>query len=99
VQKATLPSPCNIPTDAEISICFERGGKVAKSKNYFIVINSDKSGVINFEESLSLVATMYKNNDGVYMVTSSSLLHDHLLIYLTGETRQINFTTEKKEYD
>ena len=48
--------------DSEISCCFERGGKMSSSlDNTPVFSEHDESCEVGFHETLSLVATMYKD--------------------------------------
>jgi deoxycytidine triphosphate deaminase len=56
-----------------VSVCFERGGKIASSRTQKMQLKSDGTVEIIFEEALSLVVTMYREDSGKYQVQTSSL--------------------------
>jgi hypothetical protein len=51
-----------------VSVCFERGGKIASSRTQKMQLMNDGTVEINFEEALSLVVTMYREDSGKYQV-------------------------------
>ena len=46
-----------------LSVCFERGGKLASSKDKIFNSERNTSHVLNVDEKLSLVVTLYKDKD------------------------------------
>lgn len=68
VERVTFPKTKDLPIGSTVSVCFERGGKVATSYERNVQETSDGKLEIVFNETLSLVCTMYKNHDGNFQV-------------------------------
>ena len=51
-----------------VSVCFERGGKMSSSNDRNVAFLEDGTIELFCYESLSLVATIYKDSSGAYMV-------------------------------
>ena len=66
IPQRTITSSSLLPS-SEISVCFERGGKIASTTDRPIVVYNDNYEVI-FNETLSLVVTMYKTTTNEYQV-------------------------------
>ena len=47
-----------------VSVCFERGGKMASSTDHRLFKHSEKSYAVEVNETLSVVATLYKEMTG-----------------------------------
>lgn len=75
VHKLIFPKqPKDITSDSDVSVCFERGGKIASSRTQKMQLQNDGSTVeIIFEEALSLVVTMYREDSGKYQVLNATL--------------------------
>jgi hypothetical protein len=79
VQSVSFPLDAN-HADAEFSVCFERGGKIAKTSDKKCQLSSTNGqSVVSFDESITIAATMYKTPQGDYLVRSrlSLRLDDH----------------------
>jgi hypothetical protein len=59
VKKINFPHSGDLETDSEFSVCFERGGKIAASGDRPLYRTLDGSMEVMVNESLSLVVTMY----------------------------------------
>lgn len=57
-----------IPVLFIVSVCFERGGKISSSNDRSVAFLDDGSIELFCYESLSLVATIYKDSAGAYLV-------------------------------
>lgn len=53
---------------SEVSICFERGGKIASSPDARVTIMPDGSKEAVLNASLSMLVTMYKEDTGGFQV-------------------------------
>lgn len=53
-----------------VSVCFERGGKISSSNDRSVAFLDDGSIELFCYESLSLVATIYKDSTGAYLVSA-----------------------------
>lgn len=58
----------DLTTESDISVCFERGGKIAASRTQKIQVLTNGSIEIVFNEPLSLVVTMYRDESGKFQV-------------------------------
>jgi hypothetical protein len=62
VHKVTLPKTTDLNEWHEISVCFERGGKLASTRDRNVEVTNDGDLEITYNETLSLVSTMYKSS-------------------------------------
>jgi hypothetical protein len=53
-------------------VCFERGDKISSSNDRSVAFLEDGSIELLCHESLSLVATMYKDSTGAYLVSEGA---------------------------
>eukprot|EP00603_Paraphysomonas_imperforata_P010562 CAMPEP_0114482142 /NCGR_PEP_ID=MMETSP0104-20121206/18086_1 /TAXON_ID=37642 ORGANISM="Paraphysomonas imperforata, Strain PA2" /NCGR_SAMPLE_ID=MMETSP0104 /ASSEMBLY_ACC=CAM_ASM_000202 /LENGTH=113 /DNA_ID=CAMNT_0001657831 /DNA_START=39 /DNA_END=376 /DNA_ORIENTATION=- len=78
VHKTYFPYRVPIDNDSEISCCFERGGKMSSSMDKTPIFNEEEgnnSFEVIFNETLSLVATLYKSKaKGTFQEKSASLV-------------------------
>ena len=65
VRQLALKKVKDVGDGSSISVCFERSGKVASTKDKILRSNGDIQ-VVDFNELLSLVVTLYRNADGTY---------------------------------
>ena len=56
-----------------MSVCFERGGKISASNDRNVAFLDDGSIELFCYESLSLVATIYKDTSGKYLVRKTQV--------------------------
>lgn len=70
VQSVSFPKDTSDHLDSDYSLCFERGGKVAKTSEYKCSESSAGDGryVVDFDESITISATMYQTPQGDYLV-------------------------------
>jgi hypothetical protein len=54
-----------------VSVCFERGGKISSSHDRSVAFLEDGTIELFCHESLSLVATIYKDSNGTSLVSVS----------------------------
>jgi hypothetical protein len=73
----SFPKDISDHPDSDYSLCFERGGKVAKTSEKKCQSTSDGRYVVVFDESITISATMYKTPQGEYLVSSNSQHHPH----------------------
>jgi hypothetical protein len=72
VQSVSFPPDPN-HSDAEFSVCFERGGKIAKTSDRKCQPNTIAGrSVVSFDESITIAATLYKTPQGDYLVRTAS---------------------------
>ena len=65
VEVQSIMIPSILSKSAAMSICFERGGKISSSKNHQILQSKDNETII-INETLSLMATLYREKDGKF---------------------------------
>lgn len=70
VQSVTFPAD-SAHKESEYSVCFERGGKIAKTSDKKCQVHSDGRFIVYFDESITIAATMYKNPQGEFLVSFS----------------------------
>ena len=95
----TLPDLLTQSNDpnSTINVCFERSGKLAATKDVFLSADGDLL-CANFEQSLSLVVTLYKSTDGSYQEKTGKLIVRQPKMSLMGGTLWISLCHVKKSY-
>lgn len=74
VQKVTFPKAMrDVAASSSVSVCFERGGKIASSQDTRVVVEMDGCKEADVSATLSLVVTMYKEETGKYQVRAAVL--------------------------
>lgn len=68
VRRLTLPESIIAESSALLSVCFERGGKMASSSDHKSESPTNSKYVFDINETLSVVATLYKESTGGYQV-------------------------------
>lgn len=63
-----FPKLKELEVGKEVSICFERGAKTATSDDYIIEKDVNGNFQSNIYQTLSLVATLYRNPDQTFQV-------------------------------
>ena len=63
----------SLTSESEVSVCFERGGKIAASHDRGLTDIRNGSAEVTFNETLSLVVTMYKDSNDKYQVHSMNI--------------------------
>ena len=75
--------------DSTINVCFERSGKLAATKD--ISLSADGELLCaNFDQTLSLVVTLYKNTDGSYQEKKGKLIVRQPKLSMMGGTSRMN---------
>lgn len=59
----------SLTSDSEVSVCFERGGKIAASRDKGLTDLRNGTAEVAVNETLSLVITMYKGANEKYQVS------------------------------
>ena len=75
------------PLPSTINVCFERSGKLAATKDQSLLVDGNLLNA-NFDQTLSLVVTLYKNADGTYQEKTGKLIvRQPKLSMMGGEER------------
>jgi hypothetical protein len=61
VKSVTLPEISDVPARSAISVCFERGAKMVSSQDHELPASVNGLSTIDIRETLTLVATLYRN--------------------------------------
>lgn len=70
-----LPVLANLDKDAILSVCFERGGKMSCSTGIpFDPLAANNTGVLEVNQNLSLVATLYQDINGAFQEKTAKLI-------------------------
>lgn len=69
----TIKNATNIEGKVYVSCCFERGNKIVTTNDELCRVEMNGNAEVYFDQTLSLVATMYQDPDGKYLVIR--LLH------------------------
>ena len=68
VRYLTIAKCKEVTAGTQLSVCFERGGKLASSKDILPTESHDGTWRVDYNECLSLVATLYRDSSGNYQV-------------------------------
>ena len=85
-----------------MSCCFERGNKIVTTTDEICRPQMNGNAEVYFDKTLSLVATMYQDRDGKYLVTSQPLPFPSLVIlsscdtFLSGKIWKVCVSNENK---
>ena len=78
VEIKTVTIPGILSKNSVMSICFERGGKIASSKNYQ-TLQSNENTTISINETLSLMATLYREKNGSFQIKKGKIVLRELI--------------------
>ena len=56
-----LPDINDVPVKSAVSVCFERGAKMVSSQDHELPASTNGLSTIEIHETLTLVATLYRN--------------------------------------
>lgn len=88
IEIKTIMVPSILSKNAIMSICFERGGKISSSKNHQILA-SQENVTINVNETLQLMATLYREKNGRFQKKQGKIvLRELVQSKLGGSTYQ-----------
>lgn len=74
VRRLTIPDSVVTESNALLSVCFERGGKMASSSDKMADVRVNSKYVLEINETLSVVATLYKESTGLYQTKKGKLI-------------------------
>ena len=74
VLKVTLPWEPSFADDPNVSVSFERGGKMASTTEQVLTRQSNQTGESNYDEKLTLIATLFGNDTGDFQEKKGKII-------------------------